>query len=352
MLSSIAHIRQSLRDVFRRMRTKWLNKRIPSTRQIKFDIGNTFIMPSGFGWSVIGIAATLFVLGSNLQNNTILLLCYFLIALLLLSVFHSFFYFTQHQISFSSIQADFENRIFHLPLVVQSTEEYTGGSLIFSVHSHALTYSKNKPTALAQSRIIQTLPMTGKSQNLKLALPSLVRGIHKCPQITVQARYGFGLFTCWTHITPALSIVVYPSMKKSTLITHKSSSDREFAQSSDSQYAISDNLQGIREYQATDSLHHISWKHAAKGQGLLTKDFKENVSFTAWLRFNDFNDVDQEEALQRLCYLIQQLDKDHVNFGLDLGSTQILPNQGSQHLNDCLYQLALFPRASEQGLVQ
>lgn len=302
-------------------------------------------MPSGFGWSFIGIAMSLFILGSNLQSNAILLLCYFLIAMMLLGVFHSFFYFTQHKISFSPVQADFENRTFQLPILVNSSQNYVGGSLQFTIQAnanHAATTKLDVETYL--------LDITGQSTIFKLSLPPFRRGIYACPQVKLSTRYGFGLFKCWTHLTPNQNIVVYPSMKKSTMVLQRMSTDKEFAQSSDSQYAISDNLQGIREYQTSDSLRHVSWKHAAKGLGMLTKDFKENVSLRMWLSLDDFSHLDKEEALQSMCYLIQQLDKDHVQFGLDLGINQVLPNQGTQHLLDCLYQLAIYPRSEQQGM--
>lgn len=335
------------------LRKKWLKKRIPANNHFKLNINNTFILPSKFGWSVIGIAASLFVLGTNFQNNTILLLCYFLIACILLSVFHSFFFFTQHTISFLSIKPDFENRQFHLPISVAGSSSYQGGYLHFSLNANNVHFSSlldNDSTKRFNATMAINITPDKKvnaSTIIKLSLPALKRGIHNCPQITLLATYGFGLFKCWTHLTPMLEIVVYPSMQKSALTLHQSGTEKDMAQSSDSQYVISDNLQGIREYQTTDPIHHVSWKHVAKGQGMLTKDFTENKGVSGWLKIDDFKHVNSEEALRCLCYQIQQLDKDHVQFGLDLGKTQILPQQGSKHVNDCLLQLALFEVTSQ-----
>lgn len=307
-------------------RERWLLNRIPSENVIQLNINNTFILPSSFGWSCIGIVVCLFVLGTNFQNNIILLLCYFLLAMMLIGVFHSYFFFIQHQISFLPISPDFENRQLYLPIQIDSKQNYLGGSLKFAV---------NKDLTLLNH-------LTEHASILKMPLPKYKRGFYRCPKISITATYGFGLFKCWTYLTPKINFYVYPAMRKSSINLYKANVDAQLAHSSDSQYLISDDLQGIREHQITDPIHHISWKHVAKGQGMLTKDFSESKGVSGWLRLEDVAYASTEDALQCLCYQVQQLDKDQVQYGLDLGATKILPQEGQAHLHECLVQLALF----------
>lgn len=315
-------------------RERWLLNRIPSENVIQLNINNTFILPSSFGWSCIGIIVCLFVLGTNFQNNIILLLCYFLLAMMLIGVFHSYFFFIQHKISFLSISPDFENRQLYLPVQIDSKDNYEGGSLKFGI---------NKELTLLSH-------LSKNTQIIKMPLPKYKRGFYRCPKISITATYGFGLFTCWTYLTPKINFYVYPAMQKSSIKLHKANADAQLAHSSDSQYVISDDLQGVREHQLTDPMHHISWKHVAKGQGMLTKDFSESKGVSGWLRLADLPHLNTEQALQCLCYQVQQLDKDQVQFGLDLGATKILPQEGQAHLHDCLLQLALYsnPKSSPQ----
>ena len=307
-------------------RDSYLKKRIPNKNTVKLTINNTFILPSSFGWSCMGIIVCLFILGTNFQNNIILLLCYFLLAMVLLAIFHSYFFFVQHEIRFSEIAADFENRQPYLPIQIQSTLDYKGSSLLFVID--------NKITL----RNLQN----SHSHSIKMPLGNYQRGYYKCPKIKLTATYGFGLFTCWTQLSPNINFFVYPAMQKSVMTLFRTNSDAQLAHASDSQYVISDDLQGIREHQLTDPIHHVSWKHVAKGQGMLTKDFSENRGVSGWLRLKDLAHLDTEEALKCLCYQIQQLDKDQVQFGLDLGDTKILPHEGQTHLHACLVQLALY----------
>lgn len=307
-------------------RDRWLQKRIPSKNVIKLNINNTFILPSTFGWSCIGIVICLFVLGTNFQNNIILLLCYFLLAMVLLAVFHSFFYFVQHEFRFLDIASDFENRQAYLPIQINSTQTYGGGVLSFSI----------------DNKQVRHIQQEQKSHTFKMPLPQYKRGLYACPKIKIVATYGFGLFNCWTYLSPNLNFYIYPAMRKSAMPVFRANTDAKLAHSSDSQYVISDDLQGIRAYQVTDPIHHVSWKHVAKGQGMQTKDFNENKGVSGWLRLEDLSDLNIEAALQCICYQAHQLDRDRVQFGLDLGSTKILPQEGETHLHDCLIQLALY----------
>ncbi len=313
----------------------WLKQRIPESNTTQLNINNTFILPSAFGWSCIGIVICLFILGTNFQNNVILLFCYFLLSLVLLSVLHSYFFFVQHKLIFSDITPDFENRRFFLPLKVCSTLRYQGGELFFKASSKGKKISVGNDCTTAE-----------------ILLPAFKRGIHPCPKLSIYSSYGFGLFTCWTHLTPKKEVCVYPAIKKTPLILHKADIDSTLQNSSDTQYMISDNLQGIREYKDTDPLNHVSWKHLAKGQGMLTKDFNENTGVSAWLRLSDYMQLGEENALQALCFHIQQLDKDHVAYGIDLGSTKTLPQSGPQHLRHCLELLATYKLTTDLDIIQ
>ncbi len=315
-------------------RDAWIRKKVPSNNTTQLNVNNTFILPSKFGLSCIGIAICLFVLGTNFQNNIILLLCYFMLATLLLSIFHSYFFFTQHTISFNEIPADYENRRFFLPVMVHSTNSYVGGNLSFTVADYC-----------------QTIAVEKTQTHAKLKLPDMKRGQHKCPSVSLSATYGFGLFKCYSQLSPKLQVLVYPQIQKSALTLAHSSSHNSKAMGGQTQLFRTDDLQGIREYKSTDSLKHVSWKHAAKGQGLLTKSFVDNKGMNGWLRLDDFKHLGIENALRCLCYQVQQLDKEQVTFGLDLGSQKVFPRSGDEHVKNCLVQLALYSSSFEHSAV-
>ncbi|GEM_PF-1369639 len=317
-----------LKRIYWQLLYRFVVKKSASNEHAKFNIHNTFIMPTKFGWSLIGVTLCLFVLGTNYQNNVILAVCYLLVSILLLAIFHNYFFFTQHEIKLESVDADFENRNLKLRGTIFSQGRYAGGELGLEysreVFKIALSANANSP------------------QTFQVKLPKYKRGIHKLPVIAVTATYGFGFFYCWSYIIHNKSLVVYPCIERSTAQLHNKTDKEMGSVDASSQLSTSDNLQGIRPYVNTDPIYHVSWKHVAKGQGLVTKDFVEKAGSSGWLKLSDYHHLDIERALKVICYQIQALGKSNATFGLDLGSTKILPNNGNKHLDECLYQLACY----------
>ena len=101
-----------------------------------------------------------------------------------------------------------------------------------------------------------------------------------------------------------------------------------------------EDLQGLREYRDTDPIHHVSWKHYAKGQGLLTRDFSEKAAVSGWLNLSDYLKDDLELALSELTYQVIELSTQDATYGLNLAHHQIMPNSGSEHKEQCLEALA------------
>lgn len=299
-----------------------------SNENAKFHLQNTFIMPTRFGWSIIGVTLCLFVLGTNYQNNVILAVSYLLVSIVLLAIFHNYFFFIQHQIKLEPIDADFANRRLKLRGTIFSQGRYLGGEIKLQC---ARSSYRLKVTATAE------IPQT-----FEMKLPKFKRGIHELPVINASASYGFGFFYCWSYILYKTSLTVYPGIERVPVILHNKTNREKGSVKSSTQLAESDNLQGIRPYVKTDPIHHVSWKHVAKGQGMVSKDFVEKAGASGWLKMSDYADLDTERALKILCFQIQELSKSNVIFGLDLGTTKIMPNSGNRHLDECLLHLAAY----------
>lgn len=322
----------------------------------RFNLQNTFIVPSLFGWSTLVIASCLFVLGTNFQNNIILIVCYLLLSILLLSLLHGFFFFTQHLVEFLPIQPDYENRHMFLPIRLYADKPNTGGIFQISLIAHKASNESQKRLSfrllhanksIANNFTLHEPPIASNAQNspiVKVPLPSQKRGKHACPTVNIASYYGFGLFKTWSIVKPDISYLVYPSMEKSPLMLANSINERSEPITLNQKLSTSENLQGVREYQKSDPMHYISWKHVAKGQGLLSKDFEKSETKQYYLRLKDYEHLPLEQALRRICYSIQQLNKDENLFGLELGSQILTPNKGIKHMNECLEMLALYPK--------
>lgn len=305
---------------------KWLTKRIPPSNQYQLDVNNTFILPTRFGWAMTGLMLCLFILGTNYQNNVILMFCYFVFAILLLSMFHSYVSFVQYHISFSPLQANFANQD-------------------ASVNLH-LKHKPNRSQLHALSNIAAYRKTPFMFQYLDddaniVSLGRFKRGRHTIGRLSIESIFPFGLFRCWTHLTVPDKLTVYPTPLAGPLKLRQQNEQGKAGKSKNNK-VNSDDLQGLREYRDTDPIYHVSWKHFAKGQGLLTRDFNENAALNGWLYFNDYLQGDVEQALSLLSYQIIELGTQDACFGLSIGNQQIMPSKGRAHQTQCLEAIALY----------
>lgn len=305
---------------------KWLDKRIPANNTYQMDVNNTFILPTRFGWAVTGLMTCLFILGTNYQNNVILMFCYFVFALLLLALFHSYTSFVQYNISFRPVDNCFANQ------QVQLSFELSRKPNRSSLHSlsNIAIYSNRYP-------IYEYL----ENGSNTIAICSLARGRHQLDRISIESIFPFGLFRCWSHLTVPGQFYVFPSPIPCRLKLRQQQSQGKTGHQT-SVLVTSEDLQGIRDYRDSDPIHHVSWKHFAKGQGLLSKDFSERSAISGWLHFIDYFTENVEHALGETTFQILELSNQDANFGFSIGNQQIMPSSGMQHQQQCLEAVALY----------
>lgn len=322
-----------------------------SEQSFDFTIKNTLIAPSRFGLLMIAITLCLFILGTNYQNNIILYLCYVLIALLCISLFASFFFYTDHKLVVHPIKPDFENRDLFVPFELISFSDSKEGVFFLScqdnVKRQAFTFAGIKIKFPSSEKVVNTRILKeaknpdGKMRH-KLLLPTLERGSHQCPSIKIWCYHGIGLFITWSIYKPDMTFLVYPKMQKAPLDMFESVGENEIT-NVHTNIGISNQLDGIRTHKETDPLHQISWKHVAKGQGLVSKNFSGSYDNVIWLKLSNYSSKEMEESLRIMSYWIHRLNRDDCQFGLDLNGSVIKPNKGVQHVNACLEALALYP---------
>lgn len=305
---------------------KWLTKRIPVSQQYQLDVNNTFILPTRFGWAMTGLMLCLFILGTNYQNNVILMFCYFVFAVLLLSIFHSYVSFVQYHLRFSPIQANFANQDTLLNLHLKHNPNRSQLHSLSNIAAY-----RNNPFMFEYLN----------DDTNTLTLGRYKRGQHSVGRLSIESIFPFGLFRCWTHLTVPGKFMVYPAPLAGPLKIRQQNEQGK-AGKSDNIKVSSDDLQGLREYRDTDPIHHVSWKHFAKGQGLLTRDFNDNAALNGWLYLSDYLQGDVEQALSLLAYQIIELGTQDATFGLSIGNQQIMPSKGPAHQAQCLEALALY----------
>ncbi|WP_341210155.1 DUF58 domain-containing protein [Alteromonas stellipolaris] len=311
----------------------WLDKRIPPNPSHALNMRSVFILPSRFGWGFIVMCMCLFLLGTNYQNNLMLLLSYLLLSVMLLTLFYSYQNFAAIALSVSPPKSVFANTSAHLTLDRVKHSNY-----------------QTKPEGLLQIQWLQfpklkdttsiTFDIGNQEQRLTIPLLLHTRGEHKLPRITLKSAYPFGLYNCWTHLDFDVKVMAYPEPKAGKLgeVVHHTQdtagSKEDERQGNEDFFALTDFIEG-------EPLNRVAWKQVAKTGNWVVKQFSEQRSDDVYLSLP--TNIPLEEGLSALTQKIVSMQSQGVHYGLKLGSTTFTPNNSIAHMHQCLSALATYP---------
>jgi len=319
---------------------RWLSRRVPSQFQHKLSNRNIFIMPTRFGFAYLFFVLLLFLLGTNYQNNIILLLSYLLASLFITVMLHSFYNFSQLTLSSNATQTSFAKQVINFPITVTGRKAHYDINFQFST-----PLSKQKKVTLAECN----------TEGVEVLLPwyAQQRGIYTLGRVKVFSEYSLGLFITWSQLDFSHQAVVFPQPKKlnanqqllATIDNHDQSSDANRQSMADG-----DDYTELKNYVLGESKARIAWKQLARGQGKLSKNYQTQQGGLRWLQLSKMPNIDIETKLQFLCFLILEYSKNNQKFGLilDLPSSslsssavhKVEPNSGYAHRENCLIALA------------
>jgi hypothetical protein len=314
--------------------SRWLDKRIPAARSFQLDMRSIFIFPAKFGWLFLLLCVGLFLLGTNYQNNLMLLLCYFLLSIFLITLFTSYVNFSNTHIQLGKVQHVFVSDSIHLPIWLNAHINSTNKENRKNPHGlYGLKYIDQKNGCLVD--------VDNLCNPVHLDYECNKRGVLALPRVTVSSTYPLGLFRCWTHLAFDTEILVYPKPVpcESQLIRVNRANDNGTHTATSAGH---DDFESLKAYQVGEPLHHVAWKQLAKGRGMISKQFASTSSQTGWLKLMPCTQTDLEIRLSQLCFQVIELSRNNQTFGLDLGQNCIAPNAGSAHKDACLKALALF----------
>jgi len=338
-----SRIKQSINAFFKKRFNRWLSKRIPGSFQHKLSKRNIFIMPTRFGFAYLLFDVLLFLLGTNYQNNIILLLSYLLASLFISVMMHSFYNFSQLVLSSPAKQFTFAKQPVHFPINITAKKTYFDINANFREQSNLSTKVKLEQCDRGESQLL--LPMNPPA-----------RGVHNLGRVNVFSEYPLGLFITWAMLDFSHQLVVFPEPKK---LQNSDSYLSGIDDSTDDQNAHQNTSVGIddfaelRSYISGESLGKIAWKQLARGQGKLSKHYQNQQGGLLWLKLSEMPSSDLETKLSFLCFLILEYGKSDYDFGLLLDSHSqtantttdglvitIEPSSGFKHQQNCLIALA------------
>jgi len=329
---------KSVRGFFNKNFERWLARRIPARQEHQLNSRNIMIYPTRFGLSYLGFVALVFLLGTNYQNNIILLFSYLLASLFISVMLHSFYNFSQLRFYSVAQQQGFSKDTINFPIQVMAKKTHYDLNFYFT---NVLSGNKNQKMAQCHEG----------SYEIKLPYQALSRGKHQLGRVTVFSEYSLGMFKSKSVLDFGHTALVYPKPKRLVAGQYQLSSQSE-EPNTDTRQTVNlvgtDDFSELKSFVRGESRARTAWKQLAKGQGHFSKHYQEAQGQLQWLKLSEMPSNDIEEKLAYLSFLVIELSASNETFGLEIykdlahSSANIAPNSGATHQQDCLTALALY----------
>lgn len=315
---------EKLRQSYKQRWHKWLSRRIPRTKEVILNQRRVFIFLSSYGGMMSLLLLALFIAGINYANNLLLGFCFFLGSLLVIGIHHTF-------ANLSGLKVT----------AVNADEGFAGDLVAFHVRLTATNQRQYYSLLLDWDGTTERIDLVDGSQEVSVFLRSQNRGYFQAPRLKITTFYPLGLLRAWTWLDLDLQAVIYPKTIASDELPAGAGDKQEATYSQKRKLGI-DDFEGLKTFNEGDPLAHVSWKHLARGQGMLVKTYSEPVSGSSTLDYSALQGFDKENRLSRLAWWVVRLTELQQPFALKLPQKTIEIGTGLKHQQQCLRALALF----------
>ncbi|MDI1303185.1 MAG: DUF58 domain-containing protein [bacterium] len=313
-----------LEQFFRQRWARWLDRRIPRTSSITLNQRRIFIFLTRQGGLAVLVMAALFVGGINYANNLLLGLSFFIGSLFIVAIHHTYANLSGLRIAAVSASPAFAGEEAHFLLRFDDAREREHESLL-----------------IEWDTVLVAVEWVNGAQETTVALAARKRGWLRPPRLKISSTYPLGLLRAWTWLDMGMTAIVYPHPEASDVIPagagHEGEGEKQRTRGHE-------DFDGLRRFTPGDPLAHISWKHLARGRGLLTKTYASEETGSDILDWAALPGLGIEARLSRLTWWVLILARQNHAFGLRLPGTDIAAAIGLEHRDECLRALALFGR--------
>ena len=312
------------RRYFNRKYQAWLDRRLPKMRACRLDNSKLFIFPSLEGLLFLGVLVLLWLTATNYENNLIFGFTFLLVALFVISIFHT--YANLHGIEVVAIKGlpGFAGDVLEFEVQLKQDKARLRDNL-------RLCYPGGDAVVV---RMLDTQTMI-----IKLPVEAQRRGWLVPGRLSISSVFPLGLVRTWTHLRLDYQALVYPRPSKG-VVASKASAGR--GEGDQDVVGGSEDFFGLVKYQPGEPQSHIAWKQYARELGLHSKRYSDPVEKRIWLDWDDFPGLDTEARLSRLCGMALEVSLTQQRYGLRLPGVEISPARGDGHREIVLRALALF----------
>ncbi len=325
----------------------WFKRRAPMTQSARLTVRNVYIFFSKEGVMYALLLLITFVAGTNYANNLILGLCFLLASLMVVTIHYTFAHLSGLNIKLVDVGNATEGEKIQVRLQVssESRQPHRQIRLSFGSQDFDLKQPLQNPNPKTTATPLNTILINQVKEPkiVSIYLKADKRGKFVLPKLTVSTVYPLGILRAWSYVFFEGHGWVYPkAMEYDVKATQYALSFDEEVASTQTQ-AGQEDFEQLDNYVAGESLARISWAHVARGQGLLSKRFVDNVGQQQVLDYYQMPATTHEDKLRQLRFGVDKLSQQQVQFRMILPDGDGVMGQGQAFMQDSLLRLAKTP---------
>ncbi|WP_312252546.1 DUF58 domain-containing protein [Stenotrophomonas sp.] len=298
--------------------------RTPEALPQRLDRRRIYVLPTRFGLFVATLLAAMLLGALNYNNNPALLLALLLAAAAVASAIAA-------HLQLSGVQVD----------AIAAEPVAAGQPLRLRID-----LSVRDPRArhglhlqLGDRQAWTDLPAQGRGE-VELDVPTQRRGWLDLPRVRLSSTQPLGLVRAWSWLWPEQPLLVYPHAEAQGPALPERGSDPLHTRA----HASGEELHQLRPYRAGDPPRSIAWKHSARRDSLLVREYEKPVGIEVMLDWRALAPMAGEARIARLARWVDLAEREGRRYTLLLpGQPALGPGQGASHHHLCLRALALLP---------
>ncbi|TCB42295.1 DUF58 domain-containing protein [Acinetobacter terrestris] len=285
---------------------KWLAKRFQFEKVKQLSQKDILIFIYQQGYLYLVLILVTFIAGINYANNLILGFCFLISAILCIS-----FYVTFKQLHELSIEISV-NKIGQV-----------GNNLDLQLHFQQ-PYKQSRYLWIKTDQHLEKVSIAELKQKMTLSFFTDKRGKFHYPTVQIYAVYPFGLVRAWSYfyLTEYSWVAPKAAFYNAENKQHQHSFEPDM-----------DEFRELRNFNLGDSLHAVSWKQAARGQGLYIKVFEQhNDQPSMEIHYANMPSTEHEEKLSLMMGLIEQCEQLQYSYAVFLPQAELAVGAGANQL--------------------
>lgn len=308
---------------FRERFFAWVDRRAPRQGATLLRQKNIYILPTRYGWLMLGILVLILIASTNYQNNMGFMAGFIVLAVGMLSLFYTFRNLKGIEVRNLKSAPVFVGEKAAIPLLLVNNTKSQRVGLGVGFKKKTVSYVDVE----AESK-----------QMAQLELSAHRRGLINIPRIACTTIFPFGIFEAWSWVRTPYQALVYPKpipCPEPLIATHTGYEEGAHAEKGN------EDFHSLRDYQAGDPVKQVMWKAYARERGLYSKEFEDYVGEHQTLSWDSVSHYEKELAISYLTDAVLSSEQSQQVYGLELPQMTIAKGQGVEHMHQCLKALAL-----------